>query len=73
MIDGLVFQLSQCLLGCDNAVFVVFDGIDYIVISYAAFYHVVLLLQYAALPAIDYVFEPFNIIILKYFDMVAGR
>ncbi len=67
MVYILVNQLTKSLFGGDNPVFVVFNGVDDIVIGYASLYHIILLLHFSAFSTVYHIIQPFKTICLEYF------
>ncbi len=55
MIYLFVNKLPQRLLGCDDAVFIIFYGINYIVIGNPALNNIILKLQFSSTPTINHI------------------
>lgn len=68
MIYSLVFQLPYGLLGCNDIVFVVFYGVNDIIIGNTTFHDVIHGLLRASLTTIYYIFQPFEIVTLEDFN-----
>lgn len=68
MINFLVAQLAECLLGRDDPIFIVFEGVDDVIVGHAAVHQVVELLHFASASAVNDIFEPFEVVSLKYLN-----
>lgn len=73
MIYFLIFQLSQCLLGSDDSLFLIFHSVDDIVIGHTAFNYVIQKLLRPAFATIHHVFQPFKIVAFKNFYAVVFK
>lgn len=72
MIYLLILQLTESLFGCNDSIFKILDSIYDIVICNASLYNIIAALHFAAFAAINYIFEPFNVITLENFNAIAG-
>lgn len=65
MVYFFVYQLTQCLLCCNDSVFIVFDSVDDVIICNTSLNNIIKLLHLTSSAAVYYIFQPFKIIFFK--------
>ena len=68
MVNILILQLSQGLLGCHTTLFIIFYGIDNIIIGHTSLNHIVLVGHDASATTIYNILKPLHIVTFKTFD-----
>lgn len=71
MVNFLVTKLTQCLLNRDTAIFIIFNGVNDVVISNTPLDHIIKFLHFSGVTTINDVIEPFKIVFKKHLDAIA--
>ena len=62
MIYSLITQLTKCLFSRDNSVFVVLNGVNYVIVCHTTLHYVILLLHLTSTPTVYHILKPFEIV-----------